>query len=99
MISPIYIRPMNFTGVNTLNSYEDHRWDGFYTSQLRLSRWPTLIQTGNDAHYTIDYTGTPPSKQRFRLISDNDGVVVRIKYTKPGVYVINDVNGNLIKAN
>lgn len=28
---------------NVLNSFMDHGWDGFYTSQLRLSRFPAQI--------------------------------------------------------
>lgn len=31
---------------NTLNSMMDHVWDGFYTGQVRLTRFPATIQTG-----------------------------------------------------
>lgn len=36
----------------------DHVWDGFYTGQKRMSRFPVLIETG--FNYDIYYTGTPP---------------------------------------
>ena len=29
---------------NTLNSMMDHVWDGFYTGQLRLSRFPAMVE-------------------------------------------------------
>jgi hypothetical protein len=45
---------------NTLNEFMDHTWDGFYTGQLRYSRFPSLIQTGYT--YNVSYTGTPPEK-------------------------------------
>ena len=44
------IQPINIlneeTGFNnTLNSMMDHVWDGFYTGQLRLSRFPGQLET------------------------------------------------------
>lgn len=36
---------------NIINSQMDHTWDGFYTGQLRLSRFPAQIYTGK--HYTV----------------------------------------------
>jgi hypothetical protein len=42
----------------------DHVWDGFYTGQKRLARFPGIIETTNslDRFYTynITYSGTPP---------------------------------------
>lgn len=75
----------------------DHTWDGFYTGQIRQSRFPSLIHTG--VNYNVSYTGTPPIKQRYKLIAENGGVTVTIKYTKPGAYVINDESGNLVQSN
>ena len=57
------------------------------------------MQTGSRFLYNVNYTGTPPGKQRFKLIADQGGMIIRIRYTKPGAYVINDQNGNLIKHN
>jgi hypothetical protein len=100
MITPIYVISQNLTAINKLNTFMDHIWDGFYTGQLRMSRWPALIQTGSSNFvYQLNYTGTPPSKQRFSLIADEGAVIVRIRYTKPGAYIITDSKGNLIKAN
>jgi len=28
---------------NVINTQMDHVWDGFYSGQLRQSRWPTMI--------------------------------------------------------
>ena len=79
----------------------DHIWDGFYTGQIRLSRWPALIQVGSQGEtYTVQYSGTPPQNQRFKLITDSIyGIQVDIDYTKPGVYNLLDSNLNPIKAN
>ena len=90
MVSPIDLISYNTTSKNTLNTFMDHVWDGFYTGHLRLSRWPALLQTGNNIFYEIQYTGTAPTSQRFRLISDMGGVTLRIRFTKPGAYVVND---------
>jgi hypothetical protein len=46
---------------NKLNSYMDDCWDGFYTCQKRLSRFPTMIYQGWE-EYNLEYTGTPPEK-------------------------------------
>lgn len=99
MITPITLKSYNITSSNVLNTFMDHIWDGFYTGQLRMSRWPALIQVSSGSYYEILYTGTPPSSQRFRLIADQGNAIIKIKYTKPGAYVIKDANKNLIKLN
>ena len=61
----------------------DHVWDGFYTGQTRLSRFPGLVAAGGrDAVYDIVYTGTPAKKQRYKLLSQDlrAAMVVRIAY-------------------
>jgi hypothetical protein len=88
MVSPIYVESLNTSAVNKLNTFMDHIWDGFYTGQLRMARWPAIVQTGNNFMYNVNYTGTAPQKQRFMLNSDSGSVIVRIRYTKPGAYVI-----------
>lgn len=41
--SPMIYR-VNATGyTNIMNSFMDHLWDGFYTSQKRMSRFPGII--------------------------------------------------------
>jgi hypothetical protein len=73
-VSPIVLRN-NATGFNnSLNTMMDHVWDGFYTGQIRLSRFPAVVEANKD--YEILYTGTPPASQRFDLISENGGSII-----------------------
>lgn len=60
ILTPITITSMNSTAVNVLNTVMDHGWDGLYTSLLRLSRFPALIEGGKRKFYSIDYKSTPP---------------------------------------
>ena len=87
-ISPIILTSDSFGVTNVLNTFMDHLWDGFYTSQLRLSRWPALVSVGPGVKYNIEYTGTAPKNQRFTLNADQSSIIIRIRYTKPGVYVL-----------
>lgn len=85
------IQPINIlneeTGFNnTLNSMMDHVWDGFYTGQLRLSRFPGQLETGKD--YTLQMTSTPPQKMRFTLQADIGGVKIKIPYPVAGSYTV-----------
>lgn len=70
----------------------DHFWDGFYTSQKRMSRFPAQILTNKS--YTITYTGTPPKNMRYKLISDaaTKGITIKVPYPNAGAYTI-QVNG------
>jgi len=52
---------------NKLNSYMDHMWDGFYTGQVRLSRFPSILEASAGSVYEITMTGTPPKKMKFNL--------------------------------
>ena len=77
------IQPINIlneeTGFNnTLNSMMDHVWDGFYTGQLRLSRFPGQLETGKD--YTILMAGSPPKNMRFTLRASTGGTKLKIMY-------------------
>ena len=88
-MQPVYIR--NNKGFdNRLNAYMDHCWDGFYTCQKRETRFPTIVETTTD--YTIEFTGTPPAKQEFRLYgrSGTPGYVVTLQYNAAGAYVLYD---------
>jgi len=42
-VQPVKIKSLSSEYTNTLNSMMDHVWDGFYSGQLRLSRFPALI--------------------------------------------------------
>ena len=67
-IQPIFILNEATSFNNTLNSMMDHVWDGFYTGQTRMSRFPGLLST--DLDYTLEISGTPPKKMRFKLEAD-----------------------------
>jgi hypothetical protein len=43
-MQPIYMKKEGTDMNNKLNSFMDHMWDGFYTGQVRLSRFPTLME-------------------------------------------------------
>ena len=66
MVSPIVITSstLGFNRYNNvLNSFMDHIWDGFYTGQKRMSRFPAIVKASSiSEEYTIRYTGTPPQK-------------------------------------
>jgi len=82
---------------NRLNAYMDHCWDGFYTCQKREQRFPSLVDTRADG-YTIEYTGTPPSKQEFRLYANSGaaGFLATIYYPNAGAYYVYDENMHLV---
>lgn len=67
---------------NKVNSFMDHVWDGFYTGQTRLSRFPILVYAPKGAVYDIVYTGTPAKKMKYTLRSQDKtlGLTVRIAY-------------------
>ena len=86
LVTPITISSLNSTAKNVLNTFMDHRWDGFYTSLLRLSRFPALIEGGPGMFYEINYKGTPPQKQRFTLRTKQTSVTLRIRYPQAATY-------------
>ena len=94
-VQPIYITDDDIDNLyaNKLNSMMDHVWDGFYTGQTRLSRFPAQIQSGRD--YTVQMTGTPPGKMRYVLRADSGGVKLKIPYPNAGSYAVK-VDGSVI---
>jgi len=80
-MQPIYIGLNGTAMANKLNSMMDHVWDGFYTGQKRLSRFPAIID-GNQGVYNITMTGSPAKKLRFTFMSQNKtgGMTLRIAY-------------------
>ena len=98
-VSPIYIISNSTSFNNTLNTFMDHCWDGHYTCQKRLSRFPSIIAT-NDM-YEVYYTGTPPSNTRYTIQgaeSTSDYLHLMIDFSQSRLYKVyaNDV---LIPAN
>lgn len=71
---------------NRVNSFMDHTWDGFYTGQKRLSRFPMQLETRGD--YTLKMTGTPPSSMRFTLRAEMGAVKIKIPYPNAGAYTV-----------
>lgn len=85
------IQPVNITSdatgySNDLNAFMDHRWDGFYTGQVRLSRFPAQIETDQD--YTVRFTGTPAQSFRFTLIAGQGAMKIKIPYNSAGSYTV-----------
>jgi len=81
-MQPIYSQLQGTTMNNKVNSFMDHVWDGFYTGQTRLSRFPILVYAPTGAVYDIVYTGSPAKKMKYTLRSQDStlGLTVRIAY-------------------
>lgn len=96
---PIYLWEEGSEEYNTLNAFMDHGWDGFYTSQKRLQRFPALINADNTV-YNITYTGTVPQKQKFSLIAnEGSGVTIKIHYTSAITFGIYGSDGLMFDQN
>ena len=81
-MQPIYVEKEGTKMSNKLNAFMDHGWDGFYTSQMRLQRFPSIIQGEKGDVYTLNFTGSPAKRMRFVLRSLNEltGMTIRIFY-------------------
>lgn len=79
-VQPVHITNEATGYHNILNSMMDHVWDGFYSGQLRQSRFPAQVEVDQD--YTIQFSGTPPNEMRFRLNANKGGITVKIPYGK-----------------
>lgn len=92
---PIYVTDWTTGFRNKLNAYMDKNWDGAYTSQKRLQRFPSLIDSSRN--YTIEYTGTPPFKQKFTLFADEgaSGTLLTIPYPDAGAYKVYNADRTL----
>jgi hypothetical protein len=93
-VSPINILGEGSSFNNTLNSFMDHCWDGHYTCQKRLSRFPGMVELNKN--YEIYYTGSPPGNTRYMIqgADDGDWLHVKIDFSKSIVYKVyaNDVH-------
>lgn len=71
---------------NKLNMYMDHVWDGFYSGQIRRSRFPGMVwgkQPGEEGQiYEIVFTGTPAKKMKFEFVAETPkaGMTIKIAY-------------------
>lgn len=78
-MQPINITKEGTEMYNVLNSMMDHMWDGFYTGQVRLSRFPGIVEASAGSTHDILFTGTPAKNMNFMLIGGT-GTTVRIAY-------------------
>ena len=67
---------------NKLNAFMDHVWDGFYSGQVRESRFPAVVYAPKGSVYNITYSGSPAKSQRFELksLDSKSGMTIRIAY-------------------
>jgi hypothetical protein len=78
-VQPIYVSKEGTEMASKLNSFMDHMWDGFYTGQVRLSRFPAVIEATAGSVYDLTMTGTPPKKMKF-VLQHGTGATIRIAY-------------------
>lgn len=81
-MQPIYVQLQGTEMNNKLNSFMDHVWDGFYSGQVRESRFPAVVYAPKGSVYNLTFTGSPAKKMRFELRSDSSyvGMTIRIAY-------------------
>ena len=96
-----------YPSFNDIEPMQDHGWDFGYTSLLRLSRFPSVVETGR--RYNVTTTGSNPLSMRFSLYrsvdavstanvddgSASNGVVVSVPYRSPQLLAVS-VNGAVI---
>jgi len=95
-IQPVFLLNSEYGFNNTLNAMMVHIWDTFYTGQRRMARFPAALATGRD--YTLEYSGTPPKKQRFGLEARVGGTKIHIPYRVAGSYKVKS-NGVVVQPN
>lgn len=83
-MQPIFYRKQGTDINNKLNSYMDHIWDGFYTGQLRVSRFHGLVYSPSKSVYDVIYTGSPAKKQTYILISQDPTASMMVRIAYPG---------------
>ena len=66
----------------------DHVWDGFYTGQIRLSRFTGLIRHNPSKFYNVTFTGTPPLKMIYELFGAQQDHFYKISIDYPNPEVV-----------
>jgi len=95
-MQPVYVTQNGQKEKNKLNSYMDKCWDGFYTCQIRLSRFPALVMT-DDSTTEIKFTGSPAQHYRFKLETPDGGnTQVGMYYSNAKTYGVYDNKGTYI---
>ena len=85
--SPINLLSKSNEFNNTLNTMMDHCWDGHYTCQKRLSRFPGIVKSNEKLE--IYFTGTQPQNSRYVLEggeTETDWLHVVIDYSQSRLY-------------
>jgi len=99
-LQPIYVAKQGTEMSNKLNSMMDHVWDGFYSGQIRMSRFGSVFEGSRRSVYDLTFTGTPAKKMRFMLtgLSRTMGATIRIAY--PGAESRSIVkDGSIVQPN
>lgn len=95
-MQPVYITQDGGEEKNKLNSFMDKCWDGFYTCQIRISRFPALVMT-DDTTTEIKFTGSPAQNYRFKLETPEGGnTVVSMMYSNSKTFGIYDSDNRYI---
>ena len=70
---------------NDIAQFQDHVWDGFYTGHIRLSRFPSVVYSGQ--YYNVTAKGTLPNTMQFGLqaTDETQSIIVAIQYKDPAV--------------
>lgn len=98
-MQPVFISLNGTQQKNKLNSFMDNTWDGFYAGQIRLSRFPALID-GNGGVYNISFTGSPAKKMRFTFDSNNKTAAMTVRIAYPGAVSRSiTINDELVEPN
>lgn len=99
-MQPIIFAAQGTEESNTMNAYMDHVWDGFYTGQVRLSRFPVIVNAAKGTVYDVTFTGTPAGSMTWKLVAEeaSAGAMIRIAYPSAQSRAI-VVNGELIEYN
>jgi hypothetical protein len=98
--SPIYLGINGTQIANKLNSMMDHMWDGFYTGQIHLTRFPGLIDAVPKSVWNVTMVGTPPNKMTWKLMSQEKTSAVQLRIAYPSAQSRNIVkDGKIIEFN
>jgi len=99
-LQPIYVSKQGTEMANKVNAAMDHIWDGFYTGQVRMSRFGSIIEASSGSIYDLNFTGAPAKKMKFTMngMSGSMGATIRIAY--PGAVSISIVkDGSIVNLN
>lgn len=81
-VAPILVAMPGTKISNKINSMMDHMWDGFYSGQIHLSRFPALVDAVPKSIYNVTMTGTPPKNLLWKLTSlaKDASMIIRVPY-------------------